>query len=57
MSVTEFLELVAIGIGAGTWGTLIGAGGGFIIVPLLLFRDSTLEAATVTAVSLIAVLA
>jgi len=56
LSVGEFFSFVGIGIGAGTWGTLIGAGGGFIIVPLLLLRDKSLEAATATAISLIAVL-
>lgn len=57
MSVGEFFELVGIGVGAGAWGTLIGAGGGFIIVPLLLLRDKSLEAAAATAISLIAVFA
>jgi uncharacterized membrane protein YfcA len=57
VSASEFFKLVGIGVGAGAWGSLIGAGGGFIIVPLLLLRDRSLEAATATAISLIAVFA
>lgn len=30
------LELFAVGLGVGSYGTLIGAGGGFLIVPILL---------------------
>ena len=32
----ELLILLALGIGVGAYGTLIGAGGGFLIVPLLI---------------------
>ncbi len=55
MDWTRFLELGGLGLVASTWGALIGAGGGFIIVPILLFFDQTLTPAAVTAVSLIAV--
>ena len=55
MSPAEFIELAALGLGAGMWGALIGAGGGFIIVPVLLFFKDSLSPAEVTAVSLIAV--
>ncbi len=36
MSISSVIELVAVGLGVGAYGTLIGAGGGFLIVPLLL---------------------
>ena len=55
MELGEFLELIGVGLLAGTWGSLIGAGGGFIMVPILLLIDNTLSAAVVTAVSLVAV--
>ncbi len=55
MSGLELLELLGIGLLASTWGALIGAGGGFIIVPFLLFFNDVLSPAEVTAVSLIAV--
>ncbi len=36
LAVTKYLELIALGFGAGTFGTMIGAGGGFVLMPLLL---------------------
>ena len=57
MELGKFFELFGIGLLAGTWGSLIGAGGGFIIVPLLLFIDRTLIPSVVTAISLVAVFA
>lgn len=57
MDWSSFLELVGLGFVAGTWGTLIGAGGGFIMVPVLLFFARDLSAAQVTALSLLAVFA
>lgn len=57
MEIANFLELVSVGLIAGTWGSLIGAGGGFLIVPILLFLNRDLSAAGATAVSLIAVFA
>lgn len=56
MEWTQILELAAVGLVAGTWGSMIGAGGGFIIVPILLLIDNTISPAVVTAVSLVAVL-
>ncbi len=51
--------LLAIGIVSGTWGALIGAGGGFIIVPfLLIFLDNQnppVPVSSITAISLAAV--
>lgn len=46
------LLLIAIGFAVGTYGTLIGAGGGFILVPVLLFLFPDEQAATITAISL-----
>ena len=50
------LGWIALGLGAGAYGTLIGAGGGFILVPALLFIYPGLSATQLTAVSLAAVL-
>jgi hypothetical protein len=57
LEIIRLLELVAVGLIAGTWGSLIGAGGGFLIVPILLFLYRDLSAAGATAVSLVAVFA
>ena len=48
--------LLALGVLAGTYGTIVGAGGGFVIIPafLLLYPDDS--AATVTGISLAVVL-
>jgi uncharacterized protein len=43
---------VLLGLGVGTYGTLIGAGGGFILVPVLLVAYPRMTATQVTAVSL-----
>ena len=43
---------IALGLGIGAYGTLIGAGGGFILVPALLFVYPGLSATQVTAISL-----
>ena len=44
--------LLAIGIGVGSFGTLVGAGGGFLLVPLLALLDPSMSPRSVTAVSL-----
>jgi uncharacterized membrane protein YfcA len=49
------LLLVAIGLGVGAFGTLIGAGGGFILTPILLLLYPHDSAQTLTAISLAAV--
>ncbi len=36
LSIAKYFELIAVGLGAGTFGTLIGAGGGFVLMPILL---------------------
>jgi uncharacterized membrane protein YfcA len=47
--------LVAIGVGVGAFGTVIGAGGGFILTPILLLLYPDDSAQTLTAISLAAV--
>ena len=47
--------LLIIGFGVGAFGTLVGAGGGFLLVPLLALLEPTLPAEAITAVSLAAV--
>ena len=51
------LGWIALGLGVGAYGTLIGAGGGFILVPALLFAYPGLSATQVTAISLAVVFA
>ena len=46
------LALFAIGLGVGTFGTLVGAGGGFLLVPLLALLEPKLPAQSITAISL-----
>ncbi len=47
--------LILIGFSIGTVGTLIGAGGGFILVPLLLLTHPSMPPEVVTAVSMMVV--
>jgi uncharacterized membrane protein YfcA len=47
--------LVAIGVGVGAFGTLIGSGGGFILTPILLLLYPRDSPETLTAISLAAV--
>jgi uncharacterized membrane protein YfcA len=49
--------LLVIGFGVGTYGTLIGAGGGFVLVPILLVIYPTETPTQLTAVSLATVFA
>jgi uncharacterized protein len=58
--VTEVLTAlgwIALGLGVGAYGTLIGAGGGFILVPTLLLLYPNLSATQLTAISLAVVFA
>lgn len=52
---TVALELAALGVAVGAFGTIVGAGGGFILTPILLLLYPRDSAATLTAVSLTAV--
>ena len=52
-----YVGLVALGVAVGAFGTLIGAGGGFILVPVLLLLYPHQSPAQLTAVSLAVVLA
>lgn len=56
MSPQTVALLLALGVVAGTYGTIVGAGGGFVIIPafLLLYPDDS--AAVVTSISLAVVL-
>ena len=57
MSVQEIIEFVLLGVFVGTYGTLVGAGGGFIIVPILLiFFSSQFTTIQASATSLFVVL-
>lgn len=47
--------LILIGFAIGTIGTLIGAGGGFILVPLLILLQPNFSAETITAISMVVV--
>lgn len=47
-----YLELVALGIGVGCYGTLIGAGGGFVLMPVLLLLYPNQSADLLTSISL-----
>jgi len=51
-SLLPFIGLVALGLMVGAYGTLIGAGGGFVLVPLLLFIYPHDSPAQITAISL-----
>jgi len=47
-----YLLLFPLGVAVGAFGTLIGAGGGFILMPILLLAYPGADAATLTAISL-----
>lgn len=48
----QFLEFIALGFGVGAYGTMIGAGGGFVLMPLLLLMHPRENPDQVTAISL-----
>lgn len=48
----QFLWLLPLGFMVGTFGTLIGAGGGFILVPILLLLYPDKSPETITSISL-----
>lgn len=53
----HFVVLIIVGFVIGTLGTLIGAGGGFILVPVLLLTEKSLSPESITAVSMAVVAA
>jgi hypothetical protein len=48
----QYLWLVPLGFVIGAYGTLIGAGGGFVLVPLLLLAYPSASSDTITSISL-----
>jgi uncharacterized membrane protein YfcA len=48
----QYFALISLGFGIGAYGTLIGAGGGFLLMPLLLFIYPKEHQQTLTAISL-----
>jgi uncharacterized membrane protein YfcA len=48
----QFLKLAPLGFLVGAYGTLVGAGGGSVLVPLLLFLMPDRDPAAITAISL-----
>lgn len=52
---TTAIALVGIGFGVGAFGTLVGAGGGFVLTPILFLMYPHDSAQTLTAISLAAV--
>jgi uncharacterized membrane protein YfcA len=57
MTLAHAVAYTALGVGVGTIGTLIGAGGGFVLIPVLLFLHPNESAANLTAISLAVVFA
>ncbi len=55
MSPLEFLALMAAGAAIGLYATTVGAGGGFLLAPLLLVRHGEAEPAEVTMAALLIV--
>lgn len=52
LEVEQYLGLLALGIGVGAYGTLIGAGGGFVLMPVLLLLYPGQSAELLTSISL-----
>lgn len=48
----SFFMLVLLGFGIGTIGTLIGVGGGFILVPIFIMSYPNLDTQSITAISM-----
>ncbi len=55
ISLTTALLLVLLGVAVGAFGTLVGAGGGFVLAPVLLILYPHDSAQTLTAISLVVV--
>src|SRR3954451_14075280 len=52
MDAAPWAGLVLLGLMVGTFGTLIGAGGGFLLVPILLLLYPNASGETITSLSL-----
>lgn len=52
LTAEHYLGLVALGVGVGCYGTLIGAGGGFVLMPVLLLLYPNQNADLLTCISL-----
>ena len=48
----KYLGLIALGLGAGTFGSLIGAGGGFVLMPILLILYPNESPAVIASITL-----
>jgi uncharacterized protein len=57
MSLVPVLGYIILGVGVGAFGTLIGAGGGFLLLPLLLFLYPHERPSVLTGISLAVVFA
>src|ERR1041385_3223010 len=57
MTPAHLIAYAALGVAVGAIGTLIGAGGGFVLIPVLLFLHPHEPAANLTALSLAVVFA
>src|SRR5689334_1956970 len=57
MTPAHLVAYAALGVAVGAIGTLIGAGGGFVLIPVLLFLHPHEPAANLTAISLAVVFA
>jgi uncharacterized protein len=51
-SPTDYFWLIGLGVGVGLYGTLIGAGGGFVLMPILLLLYPKVAPEQLTAISL-----
>jgi uncharacterized membrane protein YfcA len=51
-SAAQYLGLIALGFGTGAYGTLIGAGGGFVLMPILILLYPGVAPENLTSISL-----
>jgi uncharacterized protein len=52
LETAQYIGLIALGMGVGTYGTLIGAGGGFVLMPVLLLLYPKQNPELLTSISL-----